>query len=177
MDHKKEFLLLSVQKMKRQNLEKNVPLWLNQDFHNFELLIVDDSSTDKSAQVLNSYSSDKRLKHIYHKSNNNRGGKKAALQFGIQQAKNELVILSDADCSPASNQWITHMTKALGHNKVVLGVGSYAQNKNNILSSIIQYETTLTYMQYLTAAALKQPYAGVGRNLLYHKSLFSTGFP
>ncbi len=88
--------------------------------------------------------------------------------------------MTDADCLPASSQWIRKMVRNfdVGTN-IVLGYAPYNENvKNYFLNITVQYETIFTAIQYLSFALIGMPYMGVGRNLAYEKSLFtnSNGF-
>lgn len=67
---------------------------LAQTFTNFEVLLIDDGSLDKSGELCDEYAlKDKRV-HVFHKSN---GGVSSARQKGIEEAKGEYVIHADPD--------------------------------------------------------------------------------
>src|SRR6185436_3860360 len=92
--------------------------------------------------------------------------------IGIREAKHEILLLTDADCVPASEFWIQHMQDAYDENiDVVLGYGAYHKTKD-FLNKLIRFETFHTALQYLSYALAGMPYMGVGRNLSYKKSLF-----
>lgn len=67
---------------------------LNQTFKNFELIIVDDCSTDGSAEIAKSYLSDKRVK--YFKNPENLKVSKTR-NFGVSQAQGKYVTFLDSD--------------------------------------------------------------------------------
>ena len=92
---------------------------------------------------------------------------------GIEAAVNDLLILSDADCFPASKFWIQEMlTEISGKKDIVLGFSPYICTNKGLLNNFIRFEAIYTAIQYLSFALLGQPYMGVGRNLLYRKSIF-----
>ncbi|WP_185096867.1 glycosyltransferase [Roseivirga seohaensis] len=147
---------------------------LDQDHPNFELIIVNDRSEDESASILNELEAKHKKLKVIHVSELPQGwnGKKHALQLGIEAAQHEIILLTDADCLPNSNQWISKMAGSFKENTdFVLGFSPY-ENKEGFLNQIIQFETLLTAIQYLSFAIKRQPYMGVGRNLAYRKSVF-----
>ena len=161
-------------KNEEENLEKFLPHVLQQDYPEFEVVVVNDSSTDDTEHVLmklaaqfdqfryTSIPADDKLKR----------GKKLALTIGLKAAKYDHVLLSDADCYPVSDQWLKQMASNFSEDhKIVLGYGGY-ERKNGLLNTLIRYETTFTAIQYLSYAIKGKPYMGVGRNLAYEKALF-----
>ncbi|RYY27004.1 MAG: glycosyltransferase, partial [Chitinophagaceae bacterium] len=99
-------------------------------------------------------------------------GKKYPLSIGIKEAKHEIILLTDADCVPASEFWLQKMQDAFTDGiEVVLGYGAY-NKKRGVLNRLIRFETFHTALQYLSYALAGNPYMGVGRNLSYKKSLF-----
>jgi hypothetical protein len=84
------------------------------------------------------------------------------------------LFFTDADCVPTSNQWLKSMQATFMENpqaEIILGFSPHNKHKS-FLNLFIRYETILTAMAYLSAATLKRPFMGVGRNLAYTKTLF-----
>jgi glycosyltransferase involved in cell wall biosynthesis len=157
-----------------QNLRELVPLLLQQNHPEFELIIVEDRCNDGTydylLQATKEFANLKMVRVVNKPEHVN--GKKFALTLGIKAAKYELVLLTDADCRPASNQWATFMTsKYQPHTKFVLGFSPY-QKSESWLNAFIRFESTLTGIQFIGMALLGKPYMGVGRNLLYKKRVF-----
>ena len=99
-------------------------------------------------------------------------GKKFPLSIGIKSAKYDLILLTDADCKPASKNWIRHMQSAYTSKvEVVLGYGPYYRSKG-LLNKLIRFDTVHIAIQYLSYALAGIPYMGVGRNLSYMKEIF-----
>ena len=162
------------------NLKKNLPLILTQDYPDFEVVVVNDASDDETIFLLEDL--EREYSHLkvvrITQDLNFFSGKKFPLALGIKSAKNEHLLLTDADCTPAGSSWIREMASNFISGKdVVLGYGKYKKEKG-FLNTIIRYETVMTAIQYFSYALVGIPYMGVGRNLAYKKSLFieSKGF-
>lgn len=156
------------------NLTEFLPLVLEQEYPNFEVVVVNDCSDDDSQKLLESFQ--EKYKHlrvtqIKHDEKFTHG-KKLALTIGIKAAKNEWLLLIDADCKPQSKLWLASMQRNfVGNKDIVLGVGGYEAEKG-FLNKLIRFDTFFIALQYLSFALIKIPYMGVGRNLAYRKSLF-----
>lgn len=166
--------LIVCAKNEAKNLKKHIPLWLAQDHPNCEIILINDASTDDSLEVMEYFATrDSRIK-IVNVENNEAfwGSKKYALTLGIKRAKHEHMIFTDADCKPASNQWLSLMASEFNAEKqLVLGYGAYLKDKG-FLNRLIRFETLLTAVQYFSYAKLGLPYMGVGRNLAYTSTLY-----
>jgi poly-beta-1,6-N-acetyl-D-glucosamine synthase len=157
-----------------QNLINNLPAILEQDYSDFEVVVVNDCSLDGSEDVLKSLSAKYPQLKIVNVTEHDRfkTGKKFALTMGIKAAKNEYLLFTDADCRPASANWITCMARNFtGQAEIVLGYSPYT-NKGGFLNSFIRFETIRTAINYLSATLLGNAYMGIGRNLAYTKTLF-----
>ena len=156
------------------HLKENLPSLLEQDYPNFEVVIVNHASNDDTGSLLKEFSQKyAALKVITIEQDLNFfHGKKFPLSIGIKSAANEVLLLTDADCKPASSSWIRKMTANYDNNvEVVLGYGPYEAEKG-FLNRLIRYDTFIVAMQYLSFAMKGFPYMGVGRNLSYRKELF-----
>jgi biofilm PGA synthesis N-glycosyltransferase PgaC len=161
-------------KNEEKNLERFLPKVLEQDHPNFEVVVVNDGSSDETEDLLIRLAAKhKKLRYTFIPANDKlMRGKKLALTIGLKSARFDHVVLTDADCYPASKQWLKRMASNLSDEKrMVLGYGGYEAQKG-LLNRIIRYETVFTAIQYLSFAIKGKPYMGVGRNLAYHKSLF-----
>ncbi|MEY4929436.1 MAG: hypothetical protein RI909_160 [Bacteroidota bacterium] len=163
-----------------QNLKELVPMLLEQDHPEFEIIIVEDRSNDESYDyLLQATQEHAKLKMVRVKDKPEFiNGKKFAITLGIRAAKYDLLVFTDADCRPESKHWITRMTERYDdHTQFVLGFSPYRKTKG-FLNAFIRFESLLTGIQCIGMALLGRPYMGVGRNLAYTKSLFlrSKGF-
>ncbi len=160
-------------KNERTNLEKNLSAILNQDYPNFEVVVVNDGSWDGTKDYLKEHALiNPKLKIVTIQLDEKfQKGKKFALTMGIKAATHENLLFTDADCKPATDKWIASMALHLETHKVVLG-NSPLRVSRTPLGSMVNYETFHTAIQYIGYAKRGVPYMGVGRNLAYTKSLF-----
>jgi glycosyltransferase involved in cell wall biosynthesis len=161
-------------KNESSNLSEFLPFILNQQYPDFEVIVVNDGSTDESEEILTELK--KTYPQLYHtyvpQDTKVMSPKKLALTVGIKAAKNEYLLFTDADCKPSSENWIANMARNFtSQADFVLGYGSYEQQKG-FLSHLISYDTFFIALQYMGFAYRGRPYMGVGRNMAYRKKLF-----
>ena len=157
-----------------KNLRELIPVLLNQDYPEFEVIIVDDRSNDSTFDFLIAETAkDHRLRMVHvNRTPPHVDSKKYALTLGIKAARFEWLLFTDADCRPAGNSWISLMS-AHFHDAThfVLAYSPYLKMKG-FLNAFIRFDTLITAIQYLSFAMLGNPYMGVGRNLAYRRSRF-----
>lgn len=157
------------------NLANYLPGILVQDYPTtHEVIVVNDNSYDDSKYVLEELQKSYRQLQVVELTQEAKmiPGKKFPLSIGIKTAKHEIVLLTDADCVPASEFWIDNMQKAYRDNtEIVLGYGAF-HKKPGLLNKLIRWETFHSALQYMSYALAGIPYMGVGRNLSYKKSVF-----
>jgi glycosyltransferase involved in cell wall biosynthesis len=157
-----------------ENLRELIPQLLVQQYPDFEVIVVDDRSNDETRNwLLTETQKNARLRMVQvNHTPDHINGKKYALTLGIRAALHEWIVLTDADCRPASTLWLQSLSNHFSTDKqFVLGYSPY-QKRQGWLNRFIRFETVITAMQYLGFALLKIPYMGVGRNMAYRKSLF-----
>lgn len=156
------------------NLPEFLPHILEQDYPEFQVVVVDDCSEDDTWDVLERYK--REYPHLYntriHFDPVFKHGKKMALSLGVKAAKHDILLFTDADCKPAGNQWLKFMVQNYsGKVDIVLGYSPVVKTKG-ILNHIIRFDNIFTAVQYIGSALAKRAYMGVGRNLSYKKTLF-----
>jgi len=156
-------------------LAKNLPGSLVQKYPStHEVIVVNHNSQDDTRYLLDEFRKTFKGLHIVNLEYEAKGiqGKKYPLSMGIKEAKYEIVLLTDADCVPASEHWIQKMQDGYQNGiQVVLGYSPY-RKMPGFLNKLIRFETFHTALQYLSYALAGTPYMGVGRNLSYKKELF-----
>ncbi len=162
-------------KNEAENLAAYLPKILAQDYPDYEVIVVNDVSTDETAVVLQKLKAQfptlLRVVTIATDEDRDLQGKKFALTKGITAVQFDWVLVTDADCYPIGNQWIKSMFAQSQAHEIVLGVSPYSF-ESGFLNTWIRFEAIYTALLYLSAALWRVPYMGVGRNLLYRKNLF-----
>jgi biofilm PGA synthesis N-glycosyltransferase PgaC len=151
-------------KNEAHNLLRNLPIILTQNYPNYEVIVINDASTDKTVQILQEFQITYPNLRVISLTNDHKRtlkGKKHALSSGIAAAKHDFLVLTDADCQPTTDQWLQYMTlnhaqaqknsPTLPNEKIILGYSPY---------------------EYLSYALRGIPYMGVGRNLAYSKKFY-----
>lgn len=159
------------------NLKKNLQFILEQEYPDFEVVLVNDCSNDQSDVLLRELSL--RYSHLkivtIAEHARFKHGKKFAVTIGIKASKHEFLLLTDADCRPADKNWISRMQSNFRNNtEIVLGYSPY-ERLSGFVNKLVRFETFFTAINYLSFALAGRPYMGVGRNLAYTKALFFKG--
>ena len=156
-------------KDEEQNLQKNLPSFLEQKPTGYKLIIVDDHSKDNTLNILDNflrqYTYLKVVKNKYKK------GKKYALTYAIENIDEKYLFFTDADCYVKSDNWLNKMISKFDQNiKIVLGYSPYTGK--DLLSKFIRFETFMAAAQYFSYAIFGIPYMGVGRNMAVDRTFF-----
>ena len=156
------------------NLRELLPMLNEQDYTHYEVIVMNDRSWDGTEEFADTEAKQwgkVRFFHIEHE-HDHVTPKKYALTTAIRNAKYDVILLTDADCRPTTNQWIKGMAAHLTKEKqIVIGFSPY-QQQPGFLNRLIRFETFYVAIQYLSLALAGKPYMGVGRNLMYRKRLF-----
>lgn len=156
------------------NLRKILPAILEQDYPQFEVIVINDASSDETEDLLGAM--EEKYPHLYHsftpESARYISHKKLALTLGIKASKHDWLVFTETNCMPASNQWLKLMARNFTtQTQIVLGYSGYDRAKG-WLHKRVAFDTFFQSLRYLGFALAGKPYMGIGRNMAYRKELF-----
>lgn len=167
-EYSKPVSIIIAAKNEAESLKKYLPKVLNQYYPLYEVIVVNNNSTDDTLTVLQNIT-DPKLEII----NCEEEGKKAALKKGVEKAQFENLVFIDADCVPSSDFWLYTLAGKFSLKKhIVLGFGGFFK-ENTLINKVIRFEGLLNATQYFSYALKGKAYMGVGRNLAYTKAVLN----
>ncbi|MBR1784633.1 MAG: glycosyltransferase [Bacteroidales bacterium] len=162
-------------------LKENLVYLLEQEYPNFEVVVVDYLSTDDTQYVLKvlmGYYPHLKVRPFLEDVNLFQG-RKYPLSIGIKSAANDILLLADPECIPSNLHWLRGMVRGYmdgsgkvdGTTQVVLGYCGVKPTRS-LLGWLQQYDALAYGSQYLGSALLGHVYTGSGRNLSYRRGFF-----
>ena len=137
----------------------------------FEVILVDDGSTDNSFSKAIKLSNEKKYYRVLQVYNKKLSGKKGALNIGVNAAKYPYILITDADCMPAKNWLLGYSGKFKENYDLLFGLAPFVQIQG-IINKISCFENLRSSMLTFTFAKLKLPYSAAARNMGFKKSSF-----
>ncbi len=145
---------------------------LNYPKNNFEIIFINDSSTDNSAElIVNNINTEINYRIIFA-SKKKLNAKKGALDIGLQLTSNEYIITTDADAELPSDLLIAYSKKFNNNYDIVFGP-SHLNNNKTIAGKISQFYNLRNQFLMFGAANFGFPYTAMGSNLAYNKIKFN----
>jgi len=156
---------------KAVHLETYLPSILEQSYPKFEVIVINENSTDDTELILNSLSL--RYRNLYHTAlpgaSRNLSRKKLALTLGVKAAHHDVLLFIEADAHPLNNKWLESMARHFTSDKTVVLGGSFLEKYP---SRYAVYDYFHEQLQMMAFAIRKKTFKGNGRNLAYRKDVF-----
>lgn len=155
-------------------LRRNLPAILEQEYDEFEVVVVNDASTDDTEDVLTQLElAYPHLRHTFTPADARYvSHKRLSLTLGIKSACHEWLLLTEADCRPLTPYWLRSMSRHFGPDiQMVLGYANYERDKRGLSRKAVFFNL-FHQMQYLPWAMRHKAYRCSPDNLAYRKSLF-----
>ncbi|MGS2761923.1 glycosyltransferase [Sinomicrobium sp. M5D2P9] len=156
-------------------LRQTLPSVLAQDHPDFQVILINDASSDHTLDVIEEFAERYPNIKIVNVINNEAfwGKKKYALTLGIKAAKNNLLVSIEDNYVPLSNLWLREISQhCYGEKTVILGYSAIKRKKNVFSNALIRFDNWFHAVKYLSFATAGLPYSGSGKNLAFHKSAF-----
>lgn len=157
-----------------EELEENLPAILEQDYPQFEVIVITDEKVSESVDYL------KRIEgqypHLYHSylpdSSKWISRKKLAISLGIRASKYDWLVFTEPFCKPESRQWLSLLARNFTQNtQIVLGYG-YFHKEKGWKQRTRSFDNFFRSLRYLSMGLLRLPYMATGRNMAYRKELY-----
>lgn len=166
--------IIMVTKDSASMLKENLPSILEQDYPEYEVIVVNDESAGEDEDILKILCS--RYPHLYRtfipKSARYVSRKKLGIAMGIKASKYDWIVVTEPYCKPVSKNWLRSMARDfVPGTDIVLGYCNYYGGKGFFLKRIIS-DMLIVSMRFLGKAIGGNPYMGIGRNMAYRKDIY-----
>jgi len=158
-----------------ESLVRNLPLLLNQNYPKYEVIVLDDNSLDNTKDVLSMM--DQRSDILIHSKIDDTtramSHKKLAVLLGAKSSHYDIILMTHAQCMPASADWISGMVRHFANPavEVVLGPVVY-ERRTSFVSRFCQFDLFQRLLLMFGITLSFKAFAGWGQNLAFRKSTF-----
>ena len=137
-----------------ENLKKHLPALLTQDYPEYQVVVINDGSSDDTDDTLKFFQNE--YKHLYHtyvpSDARYLSRRKLAFTLGVKAAKYDILLFTEANCQPLNDQWLSAMVGGYTpETSIVLGYCKYS-NYKGFFHKLIAYDNLLTGLRYLSSA-------------------------
>lgn len=127
---------------------KTLEALLQQDYSNCEVIVVNNASTDRTAQVVSSFIYRQGQTFRFRLLHESRQGTQAARECGRRMATGEIIAQLDADCIPPKN-WISTGVRLMQEKKVAAVAGPYDYFDSSLVVRMLTHVSQLLFLQPL----------------------------
>ncbi|SDR80614.1 Glycosyltransferase, catalytic subunit of cellulose synthase and poly-beta-1,6-N-acetylglucosamine synthase [Polaribacter sp. KT25b] len=161
-------------KNQSEKLLKLIPLILEQSYETFEIVIINNASSDDTNDIIELFSKKHTNIKVVQVENNEAfwASKKYALTLGIKASKYDHLLFTNANCNPVSKDWISEMSKKFTSKKeIILGYRKYKKEKS-IFNIFVRFDNLLTAIKCFGFAKMNSPFMAFEGNYAYDKPTF-----
>ncbi|MBE2278802.1 MAG: glycosyltransferase, partial [Ignavibacteriaceae bacterium] len=168
------FSVLVACKNEEEKIHQLINSLKNLDYpaNKFEIIIVDDNSTDNSLgkieDLIKGFSNFK----VISSGKKSITGKKGALQKGLEIAGKDFIIVTDADCVVPPLLLQFYNDRFQTGSDVVIGVSPFKLLKNSFWSKYASFDNLRSYLNIFAFSGLGLPYSATARNFAFNKQKF-----
>ena len=161
-------------KNNENELRNLIPILLNQNYHQFELVLINNASTDNTLHLIKEYALLYPNIKIVDVVNNEAfwGNKKYALTLAIKASRYEYLVCIDADKKIHSNNWLVQLTSHFTLNKTIVVGLSYFSKTKGFFNKFFRFNHTMQQLQALSWSKVSKPYSLNLHQLAFKKEEF-----
>ena len=178
INNSKEKLPVSVilyTKNNEQIIEESFSKLINQTYPNFEVVIIDNASSDETPTILEELAVKFSNLKIVTVENNEAfwSNKKYALTLGVKAATHEHIIFTEVDSTPVSNNWLNSMAQKFSEEKeIIIGYTKYENKRFSFFGLLVRFEHLLHHILAFTNNKFGSAFNASEKNFGYTKSSF-----
>ena len=162
-----------------RNEEKHLPNLLNSlssqnyPLENYEIIIIDDRSEDKTANIIKEFQIKNKNITLLQVKNESKFllGKKGALDAGIRTAKHNILAFTDADCVPTNN-WLKQINSHFTDDTDIVAGYSYVNYKNKLFRYLKNLERSSIFAVVAGSFGWNWGITITAGNMAYRKELY-----
>lgn len=158
-----------------EELEKFLPLVLDQNYPQYEVIVVNDGATEASSVLLDAFKKKySNLKTSFLPMNAKyMSRRKMCITVGVKAASYDYILVTDSDCEPTSRDWLSEMMRNFtSKTDIVLGYSHYDQTKTGFLASLLRFDNLFGAIKYMSYACHGLAYKGTTNNMAFRKETF-----
>lgn len=168
--------IIVIAKGYEEKLSQYLDLLFEQDYPDFEVILVCDASAEQTAIISKGLEENHRL-HITFipQGSHNVSRRKLAETIGIKAATGEIVVITSTMTLPLSNKWLRAMAAPFADSEVALSMGHVQPDTQSLKGASRYFKTfsyTLSAIQWFGYAVMGRPYRAEGFNLAFRRHIF-----